>query len=214
MSCAGFTEALSVDYALGSAAIASSSEGGYVAANAVDGNDNAPSRWASLFNNDESLTLDLGAVRPLCEARLKWEAAHAATYELQRLDEVSGNWTTLVAVTGIEGWQAVPLGLPDGTRARHVRMQGLTRATPYGYSLFSFELLGPILPPAPPSPPAPPPVAGTSAAPAPPPCAVSAWPVASVCPEPVVRASNAHSVGAGRASKRPLGAALSCIGAR
>ena len=148
MSCAGFTEALSVDYALGSAAIASSSEGGYVAANAVDGDDDAPSRWASLFNDDESLTLDLGAVRPLCEARLKWEAAHAATYELQRLDEVSGNWTTLVAVNGTEGWQTVPLV----TRARHVRMQGLTRATPYGYSLFSFELLGPILPPAPPPP--------------------------------------------------------------
>ena len=118
MACAGFTEALSVDYALGSAATASSSEGGYVAANAVDGDDDAPSRWASLFNDDESLTLDLGAVRPLCEARLKWEAAHAATYELQRLDEVSGNWTTLVAVNGTEGWQTVPLD----TRARHVRM--------------------------------------------------------------------------------------------
>ena len=167
MACAGFTEALSVDYALGSAATASSSEGGYIAANAVDGDDDAPSRWASLFNDDESLTLDLGAVRPLCEARLKWEAAHAATYELQRLDEVSGNWTTLVAVTGTEGWQMLPLGLPDGTRARHVRMQGLTRATPYGYSLFSFELLGPVLPPAPPSLPAPP---------SPPP-----WPLSPAC---------------------------------
>ena len=35
MSCDGFTEALSVDYALGSAAIASSSEGGYFASNAT-----------------------------------------------------------------------------------------------------------------------------------------------------------------------------------
>ena len=104
MACAGFTEALSVDYALGSAAIATSSEGGYVASKAVDGDDAAPSRWASLFNDDESLTLDLGAVRPLCEARLKWEAAHAATYELQMLSD-SGNWTTLVAVNGTEGWQ-------------------------------------------------------------------------------------------------------------
>ena len=44
--------------------------------------------------------------------------------------------------------------------------------------------------------------AGTASAPAPPPCAVSPWPVASVCPEPLARTPNAHSVGAGRARTR------------
>ena len=69
---------------------------------------------------------------------LNWETARAATFKIQ----VSGNgstWTDATPViNGASGVQSVTLT----ATGRYVRMNGLTRATQYGYSLWEFQVFG------------------------------------------------------------------------
>jgi hypothetical protein len=80
--------------------------------------------------------VDLGVATPLSRVRLNWEVAYAKDYELQ-VSSDGQNWRTARRVTGAEGGiedQEVP------TTARYVRLMGLRRATPYGYSLWELQV--------------------------------------------------------------------------
>jgi len=121
----------------GRPATASSVENaGTSAALAVDGNPGT--RWSSAFADPQWIQIDLGATATIDQVTLVWEAAHARAFQLQ----VSTNgtaWTSIYSTTtGTGGTQTLAV---SGT-GRYVRMSGTARATPYGYSLWEFQVFG------------------------------------------------------------------------
>ncbi len=104
-------------------------------ANAVDGN--ADTRWASDWNDNQSITVDLGAVQTVGRTILNWEAAYAKGY---RIDvSADGNtWKTVWSTTAGDGGLDNDAFTP--TTARYVRMSGVQRGTNHGYSLYEFQV--------------------------------------------------------------------------
>ncbi len=121
----------------GHPATASSTENAtFPAGNAVDGN--TGTRWSSAFSDPQWIRVDLGASHQISRIVLNWEAAYARAFQLQT--SADGNsWTTIFSTTtGTGGVQDLTL---NGT-GRYVRMNGTQRATPYGYSLWEFQVYG------------------------------------------------------------------------
>jgi hypothetical protein len=103
---------------------------------AVDGD--PKTRWSSSFGDPQSITIDLGAPAEIRRLRLNWEAAYAKAYQLQVSDD-GATWSTLASETAGDG----DVDEHDvSARAQYVRMYGTQRATPYGYSLWEFEVYG------------------------------------------------------------------------
>ncbi|MBP2474924.1 acyl-homoserine lactone acylase PvdQ [Crossiella equi] len=106
-------------------------------AKAVDGD--RTTRWASDWSDRQSLTVDLGSVREVGRALLRWESAYGKAYRIEVSTDGQA-WRTAAEVTGGDGGEDnVPFA---ATQARFVRMTGISRATRYGYSLFEFEVYG------------------------------------------------------------------------
>ncbi|MFD9792014.1 discoidin domain-containing protein [Streptomyces sp. NPDC059070] len=133
------SNSVSADLARGRTTTASSVESlRFQASNATDGI--TETRWSSARTDDASLTVDLGSVRRIASATLIWEAAYAKDYDLQV--SVNGtDWTTVARRRGLTGPTTEKLSFP-AVDARHVRMQGITRGTAYGYSLHELEVWG------------------------------------------------------------------------
>ncbi|WP_197429317.1 galactose-binding domain-containing protein [Winogradskyella endarachnes] len=126
----GFTQNLALT---GSA---SASTEGQPASNAIDGN--AATRWESAFEDPQWITIDLGASYTIGQVVLNWEGAYASTYEIQISDDATfATYTTIYATTSGDG--GIDNLIVDGT-GQYVRMYGTVRATPYGYSLWEFEI--------------------------------------------------------------------------
>jgi hypothetical protein len=123
--------------AQGKTATASSLENAtFPASNAVDGN--TGTRWSSAFADPQWLEVDLGSSQAICQVTLDWEAAYATGFQIQVSPDGS-TWTTIYSTTtGTGGVQALSV---SGT-GRYVRMYGTARATPYGYSLWEFQVYG------------------------------------------------------------------------
>jgi beta-glucanase (GH16 family) len=121
----------------GKATTASSTEApGTAAANATDGN--TGTRWSSAFSDPQWLQVDLGAVHQISHVLLNWEAAYGKAFQIQTSANGS-NWTTIYSTTsGTGGVQ----DLSVSGSGRYVRMYGTQRATPYGYSLWEFQVFG------------------------------------------------------------------------
>ncbi|SEL89061.1 CxxC motif-containing protein, DUF1111 family [Roseateles sp. YR242] len=116
-------------------ATASSLERGDLSADkAIDHNDGT--RWGSGFTNNEWLTLDFGASVSINRVKIQWENAHASSYQLQTSED-GLTWTTLRAVDKSAGGTEDLTAL--GGQGRYLRMQGLTRSTSYGYSIFEIQ---------------------------------------------------------------------------
>jgi endoglucanase Acf2 len=122
--------------ALGKTGTASSVEnGGYTAGAAFDGN--AATRWSSAYNDAEWLQVDLASPKTLSSVTLVWEGAYAASYVIEGSNNPSAGWTLLAEETaGAGGTETHPV---SGSY-RYVRMRGIDRATPWGYSLWEFEV--------------------------------------------------------------------------
>jgi large repetitive protein len=132
----------------------SSSNGGNIAANAVD--NNLTTRWESQQGVDpQSLVIDLNNAANIHTIVLDWENAAGANYVLQTSNDptvipeaatpdcstANTKWTTVVNVTGnTNGGIKTYSGLNGN--GRFVRMCGTTRTTTFGYSLFDFEVIG------------------------------------------------------------------------
>ncbi|RYE16604.1 MAG: hypothetical protein EOP51_25485, partial [Sphingobacteriales bacterium] len=115
----------------------SSVEGGYIGANAVDAD--SATRWGSAFTDSEWIEIDLGKAYNISEIMLLWEAAYGKNYTIQgSLDRV--NWANVVSKTngtgGLEIYDKVT------GNYRYIRLNGTLRGTPWGYSLYSFEVWG------------------------------------------------------------------------
>lgn len=107
-------------------------------ARAIDGNLNT--RWSSQFTDNQWLKLDLGLTHVLSEVIIDWEGASASVYEIQGSADNS-NWTTISIQTGgTMGARTDTIALSGSYR--YVRMLGIDRATPYGYSIFEIEVYG------------------------------------------------------------------------
>lgn len=109
----------------------------YAGSMAVDGN--GTTRWSSVFSDPHYIYVDLGATYNVNRVRITWEAAYASNYTV----DISANatsWTPIKTVTGnttlINDW----MGLAGS--GRYVRINGTTRGTVYGYSIFELEVYG------------------------------------------------------------------------
>jgi hypothetical protein len=121
----------------GQTATASSVENAsFPASAAVDGN--TGTRWSSAFSDPQWLQVDLGGTASISQVVLQWEAAYATAFQIQTSADGT-NWTTIYSTTtGTGGTQTLNI---TGT-GRYVRMYGTARATPYGYSLWEFQVYG------------------------------------------------------------------------
>ena len=120
----------------GAAVTATSEEAsGTRAENAVDGN--ASSRWSSEASDDQSITVDLGAKSKVSTVAVQWEGAYASEYLIQGATSAKGPFTTIATQTagagGLESFEVTG-------EYRYIRVQGVHRATPYGYSIFEIAV--------------------------------------------------------------------------
>ncbi|MEV7628472.1 discoidin domain-containing protein [Actinoplanes sp. NPDC089786] len=97
---------------------------------AVDGD--YGTRWASEWLDTAWLQVDLGSVQSFNHVQLAWEAAYASSYQIQT--SADGNsWTNVYSTTsGDGGFDSLNI---TGS-GRYVRVNGTTRATGFGYSLW------------------------------------------------------------------------------
>lgn len=104
---------------------------------AVDGD--TRTRWSSAFHEGQSLTVDLGAPTSLSKVRIQWEDAYAKEYELQT-SENGRSWSTALHVKDGKG------GLDEQelrVTTRYLRLAAITRATPYGISVWEVQAFDP-----------------------------------------------------------------------
>ncbi|MFD0493260.1 MULTISPECIES: discoidin domain-containing protein [Streptomyces violaceusniger group] len=86
----------------------------------------------------EWLNVDLGSEQRITSVRLNWGVAYGKDYDIQ----VSGDgtsWGTVAQRRGRTSAGSDTLAF-SATTARHVRRQGITRGTGYGYSLYPVEV--------------------------------------------------------------------------
>ncbi len=139
---AGSAHAAAGNLAQGQPVVASSQETASLGpANAVDGS--TATRWASAEGVDPQwIYVDLGSVQSINHVVLNWETAYGQAYQIQVTTDAtvtpSTVWTTVYTTTTGDG------GIDDFTftaaNARYVRMLGTQRGTPWGYSLYEFEV--------------------------------------------------------------------------
>ncbi|WP_457033941.1 beta-N-acetylglucosaminidase domain-containing protein [Kitasatospora sp. P5_F3] len=124
------------DLAPGAAASSSGDDSAKTPANAV--NDRDPkTRWTAPAKDDAWVQLRLPAATRLGSAVLSWQPAYASAYRLETSPD-GLHWTTVATVEdGRGGTETIRFDAPD---AQYLRVQGVTRATPYGYSLTGIEV--------------------------------------------------------------------------
>ena len=128
-----------IEKAAGRSASASSVQNAtYTAGKAVDGS--ATTRWSSTFTDNQWWQVDLGSVRKVSRVELNWEAAYASRYKiLTSTDGTNFSEAADVTIT-TAGLRTSSFAALD---ARYVRIQGVTRATQYGISLWEAQVFGP-----------------------------------------------------------------------
>jgi len=112
--------------------------GGLAAQMAIDGN--PATRWASTAEDGAWIQFDFGQPTPLGYLKLVWENAYGKAYDLLTSND-GKTWSLLRSVTNGRGGIEEFLNL--GVQARYLRLQGMARATNYGYSLFEAEFKSP-----------------------------------------------------------------------
>ena len=107
----------------------------YPAEAAFDGDPDT--RWSSPFSDPQWIQVDLDKPTTVGGVCLVWEAAYGRKYRVQvSLDGV--NWQDVYKTDVGTGETEVIHFRP--VSARYVRMYGESRGTPFGYSLYSFEV--------------------------------------------------------------------------
>lgn len=119
-------------------ATSSRAQGGNTAAKAIDGD--STTRWESFAENNAWISFDFGAKTQIGYMRLVWENAYGKEYALQSSDD-GQTWYQLRYVLGGKGGVEEFFNL--NANARYLRLQGVARATQYGYSLFDVSFKSP-----------------------------------------------------------------------
>jgi CxxC motif-containing protein (DUF1111 family) len=124
--------------ALNKAATSSSNENAGTTPNlAVDGNATG-TRWSSAASDPQWIQIDLGSTQSICRVVLTWEAAYGTGYQIQVSNAATGPWTNIFSTTTGNGATDDLTGLSGS--GRYIRMNGTTRATQFGYSLWEFAV--------------------------------------------------------------------------
>ena len=136
---AGDTVSSSDNLGLKKKATASSSKGANTADMTLDGT--TDTRWqADNEADDEWIQVDLGSVQAVNAVTINWEAAYAAKYEIQ-VSTDGKEWTTVAKENGMVGEITSSFA---ATKARYVKMQGVSRGTQYGYSIYEIQVFGAV----------------------------------------------------------------------
>ena len=115
---------------------ASSYEGNNLPYSAIDGD--PKTRWSSQFSDSQWITFDTGKTKDLYGIKLVWETACAKEYELQ----VSGDlkqWQSVFYTRSSKGGNEF-IKFSSVVKGRYVRLNGLKRATDWGYSLWEAQV--------------------------------------------------------------------------
>ncbi|MBO7744630.1 discoidin domain-containing protein [Paenibacillus sp. MWE-103] len=104
-------------------------------ADAVDGR--LDRRWESAFADHQWMSVDLGAAKTINRVVLNWENAYGKAYTID-VSEDGETWKTVYATEngngGIDDLSFDPVSV------RFVKMNGIARGTPYGFSLWELEV--------------------------------------------------------------------------
>ncbi|MFY0762185.1 beta-N-acetylglucosaminidase domain-containing protein [Metabacillus dongyingensis] len=120
----------------GKNATASSSEVSWLTPNlAVDGNNNT--RWASLYSDNQWISVDLGQVYSIDKVKLNWEAAYGKQYKIQ-VSKDGSQWTDVYTELNSNGGTD-EIQFPAAS-ARYVKMQSIKRSGSWGYSLYEISV--------------------------------------------------------------------------
>jgi beta-glucosidase len=129
-----------VEKAAGHPATASSIEAALPSATAdkaVDGS--STTRWSSSVGDNRWWQVDLGRSRQVDKVTINWENAYASRYRI------------MTSTDGASYTQAADVSIPSAgihtttfasRNARYVRIEGVTRATPYGISIWEVQVFG------------------------------------------------------------------------
>ena len=121
---------------------------GLTASEANDGN--SSTRWSSAFADNQWWQVDLGSARQVDTVSLNWETAYASQYRI--LTSTDGaSFSHAADVTNSSA--GVKTNTFSVRSARYVRILGVTRATPYGFSFWDAQVYGPSSSPPPSDPP-------------------------------------------------------------
>jgi CxxC motif-containing protein (DUF1111 family) len=121
-------------------ATASSANGGNTADKAIDGNATQDSRWESSRSDTNWLQFDFGAKTQIGYLKLVWEAAYAKEYAILVSDD-GDTWYQLRYIADGKGGTEEFFNL--NANVRYVRINGVKRATGYGYSIIEASFKSP-----------------------------------------------------------------------
>ncbi|WP_066954705.1 discoidin domain-containing protein [Streptomyces lushanensis] len=100
------------------------------------------SRWATSsttgWTDPGWISVDLGATAQIDKVVLQWDPAYAKSFQIQ-VSPNGQDWTPIYSTTSGTGFKQT---LTVSGTGRYVRMYGTERATPYGYSLWEFQVYG------------------------------------------------------------------------
>jgi hypothetical protein len=130
--------ACATNVAVNQNAYASSTNGSFVAANAVDGNSN--SQWGSLFTDHQWLVVDLGSTYNLCGVTIDWTAGSGATIFGIDVSTDGVNWTNIDTLSN----NTLSINSVNGSwTGRFVRMSASLRQDQAGgYGILEMEVFG------------------------------------------------------------------------
>lgn len=98
---------------------------------------NRKKRWSSSYEDDAHIYVDLGDEFTIDRVILKWEKAYGKRYKI-RVSKDTKTWMDVYEVeNGSGGEEVIEF---DPVKARYVMVEGLERATRYGYSLWDFQV--------------------------------------------------------------------------
>ena len=102
---------------------------------AIDGD--LTTRWSSCYDDNAWLQVQLHTTATVGKVVLHWEAAYGKAYDIQTSSD-GLTWTTAATVTAGDGGTDV-VYLDATPTANYVRMQGVQRASAYGYSIYEMQ---------------------------------------------------------------------------
>jgi hypothetical protein len=111
---------------------------GHLAEYATDGD--SSTRWSSLYQDNEWLQVDLGQSYDVQTIKLYWEDAYAEAYSVD-VSFDGHSWKTIYEENSGDGGLD-SLFFDQPVPARFVRMNGVERATEWGFSLYEMEVYG------------------------------------------------------------------------
>lgn len=101
---------------------------------ATDGD--SETRWSSVYQDLQSITIDFGGSTRVTRVNLFWESAFGQVYNIQVSDNGT-DWTTVARESSGNGGEDEHSFDPVDTR--YLRMDGESRGTQWGFSLWEFE---------------------------------------------------------------------------